>query len=71
VGEAGSETKPPESIYKAVLPVLLKALGAWKTPGDLAEELNVRKAQLNDWIRRAVDEGLIEKKNRPVRYHRK
>ena len=71
MGETGSETKPPESIYKAVLPVLLKAMEVWKTPGDLTEELDVRKVQLDDWILWAVNEGLIEKKDRAVRHRRK
>jgi predicted Rossmann fold nucleotide-binding protein DprA/Smf involved in DNA uptake len=65
------ETSLPKSAYEAVLPVLLKALEDWKTPKDLAEELEVRKVQLDDWIRRAVKENIIEKKSRPVRYRRK
>lgn len=58
----------PASIYDAILPLLLKALGEWKTPGDLCSELNVRKGQLNDWLMRALKEGRIEKRNKPVRY---
>ncbi len=58
----------PASIYDAILPLLLKALGEWKNPGDLCSELNVRKGQLNDWLKRALKEGRIEKRNKPVRY---
>ena len=58
----------PASVYAAVLPVLLKALDDWQKPKDLAEKLEVRKQQLDDWLKRAVDEGWIKKKNRPVQY---
>ena len=58
----------PASVYDAVLPVLLKALDDWQKPKDLAEKLEVRKQQLDDWLKRAVDEGWIKKKNRPVQY---
>ena len=58
----------PASVYDAVLPVLLKALDNWQKPKDLAEKLEVRKQQLDDWLKRAVDEGWIKKKNRPVQY---
>lgn len=58
----------PETAYDAVLPVLLRATRDWKTPDALTEELDVRKGQLEDWIKRAVREGKLEKKFRPVRY---
>lgn len=61
----------PRTAYEAVLPVLLNALQDWKTPKDLAMELEIHKVQLDDWIRRAVKEDIIEKKSRPVRYRRK
>jgi len=63
-----SEETIPEGIYGAVIPVLLSALKEWKTPGELAIELNVRKGQLDDWIKQAFAEKRIEKKIRPVRY---
>ena len=65
------ETGFPQTAYEAVLPILLKILQDWKTPKDLAEELEARKVQIDDWVRRAMEEGMIEKKNRPVRYRRK
>jgi predicted Rossmann fold nucleotide-binding protein DprA/Smf involved in DNA uptake len=58
----------PASVYDAVLPVLLNALVNWQKPKDIAEKLEVRKQQLDDWLKRAVDEGWIKKKNRPVQY---
>jgi hypothetical protein len=58
----------PEGIYEAVIPVILNALKEWKTPRELATELNVRKGQLDDWMKLALVDGRIEKKIRPVRY---
>jgi len=60
----------PAGIFQAVLPVLLDALKDWQSPKDLAEGLGVRKPQLDDWLKRAVSEGWIEKKNKPVLYRR-
>ncbi len=62
--------KVPASIFDAVLPMLLNALDDWQKPKDLAEKLGVREHQLDDWLKRAVDKGWIDKKNRPVQYRR-
>ena len=62
------EEDVPASVFDAVLPILLNALGDWRKPEDLAEKLEVRKPQLDDWLKRAVSEGWIKIKNRPVQY---
>ena len=59
------------SVFKAVLPVLLNAMSDWQSSKDLAEKLDVRKAQLDDWLKQALEEGRVLKKNKPVRYRRK
>lgn len=69
--EALEATTGPQTVYDAVLPVLRETMREWKTPEELTEELEVRKGQLDDWIKRAVKEGKVEKKSRPVRYRRK
>jgi predicted Rossmann fold nucleotide-binding protein DprA/Smf involved in DNA uptake len=58
-------------IYDVVLPVLLDTLTDWIPAKELVEKLGVRKVQLDDWLKRAVKDGAIEKKIRPVRYRRK
>jgi len=58
--------KPADTIKDPC--VLLNALKEWKPPGELAAELNVRKGQLDDWIKQALADGRIEKRIRPVRY---
>ncbi len=62
--------KATTSVYEAILPLLMGAMEDWRSPKDLAEELEVRKVQLDDWLRRAVDEDKVEKKSRPVLYRR-
>lgn len=69
--DALRETSRPDSIYKAVLPVLLGALEDWQPAKDLIRILDVRKFQLYDWLSRAVDDGVVEKKERPVLYRRR
>jgi hypothetical protein len=42
-----------------------------KTPITLDEMLNqldICKSQLNEWLKRALDEGHVKKLNKPVRY---
>ena len=60
----------PKSVFEAVLPIILETLKTWQKPADLAERLNIRKPQLDDWLKRAVDEGKIMRRIRPVQYKR-
>ena len=73
--DSASKTEAAEdnvmSIYDAIKPVLLDAVSDWISSRDLAEKLGIRKVQMEDWLKRAVKEGVIAKKNRPVRYRRK
>lgn len=39
-----------------------------KTIEELIESTSLHKTQLNAWLQRAIDEGLVKKLNRPVRY---
>lgn len=67
--DAQPESVP--SIYDAVQPVLLAVMDEWISAADLARKLDVRKVQLDEWLKRAVNDGAIEIKNRPVRFRRK
>lgn len=42
-----------------------------QTVEELLVHLDVNKSQLNDWLKRALDEGKIEKLSKPVRYRPK
>lgn len=65
------ESKGLPMIYDIVRPVILRAAADWVSAAELAEQLDVRKGQIEDWLKRAVEDGIIEKKTRPVRYRRK
>ncbi|MCW5212613.1 DNA-protecting protein DprA [Desulfobulbus sp. TB] len=58
----------PDSIYDAVLPVILHRLNAELTSDDLAKTLEVNKTQLDTWLKKAIKDGFIKKYSRPVRY---
>ena len=58
------------SIYDVVLPVILSALEKSTSVVELAKRLDVSKAQLEVWLKRALNERKIRKLNRPVRYAR-
>ncbi len=60
----------PSDIFGAALPLILNALKDWRTPKNLSEILEIRKPQLDDWLKRARMEGWIERKIKPVRYRR-
>jgi predicted Rossmann fold nucleotide-binding protein DprA/Smf involved in DNA uptake len=60
----------PSSIYQAVLPVILNELNSPATTKELAETLDVNKAQLNVWLKKAMEENKITKLSRPVRYQK-
>ncbi len=58
----------PKNIYEAVLPFILDRLKEPKAAKSLAECLNVRQSQVQDWLDIAVEEGKVTKNKRPVTY---
>ncbi len=46
----------------------MQRLNVVQDSDDLAEKLKVNKNQLNAWLKKAVEDGLIKKYSRPVRY---
>jgi predicted Rossmann fold nucleotide-binding protein DprA/Smf involved in DNA uptake len=58
----------PKDIYEAVLPFILNHLEQPKDAKSLAECLDVRKGQVEDWLNRAVKEGKVRKTKKPVAY---
>lgn len=60
-----------KSIYQVVLPVILNNLDEPKSIKELAEILDINKAQLNEWLKKAVDNNLLIKLAKPVRYKKK
>lgn len=58
----------PKDIYEAVLPFILNQLQQPQDAKSLAESLDVRLAQMQDWLNRAVTDGKVRKINKPVAY---
>lgn len=61
----------PKTIFDAILPLVLEALGEPREMMDLAKQLNVQKTQLSEWIKEGIDQKLIKKirkKKEPIRY---
>lgn len=71
VAEELPKVVPPGSIYEAILPVILSFLGEPVAVDDLSEQLDVAKGQLNVWLKKAVDDGVVCKHKNPVRYSAK
>lgn len=62
--------EPMPSTYELVLPRLLHCLSGSMTADDLAAAMEVNKQQMNAWLKRAVEDGEVDKLSGPVRYRR-
>lgn len=58
----------PKNIYEAVLPFILAHLNQPIDTKSLAERLEVRQGQMQDWLNKAVAEGKVIKTKKPVAY---
>jgi predicted Rossmann fold nucleotide-binding protein DprA/Smf involved in DNA uptake len=58
----------PLSVYEAVLPLILNILQQPLDDRSLAQALDVNLTQLKIWLKKAIHDGRVIKKNRPVRY---
>jgi len=64
-----SETlqSPADELF-ATVRALIARYDTPKTDSEIAGELKVSKTQAREWLRRLVDEGVLEKTSPPVRY---
>ncbi|MFZ1730824.1 MAG: DNA-processing protein DprA [Bacteroidota bacterium] len=60
----------PSSVFEAVSPIVLANLDIERDAGDLAQILNVRRTQVEDWLKELVKSGQVKKLTGPVRYKR-
>ncbi|NBB79284.1 MAG: DNA-processing protein DprA [Verrucomicrobia bacterium] len=65
--EQGSQT-PAEQLMQAVTGILASLLAEPKSAEEIAELLQVSKAQVNTWLKQLVADGQIKKLTKPVRY---
>lgn len=63
-----SELSPAEVLFAAVRISVQQLLRAPMKDAEFAAALEVSNAQAKIWLQRLVDEGVIEKNKRPVRY---
>lgn len=58
----------PLDFYQLFLGGLRRLARNPVTMDELMESTRLHKSQLNDWLNRATDDGVVKKLNRPVRY---
>ena len=66
--EDPSNAEIPKSIFEAVLPIIIKSLSTPKTSDDLVKELDLKKGQLDQWLKEAEKRDEVRKLTKPVRY---
>lgn len=57
-----------DQVYQAVLPFIKDCAMTPTTVAEFSQRLDVLPAQIKKWLDRAVTDGLLEKKQKPVRY---
>ncbi|MCI0388975.1 MAG: DNA-processing protein DprA [Acidobacteria bacterium] len=62
-----SSLTPADELFAKVRELLVK-MKTPKTDAEVAADLQVSKSQAKEWLQRLVDEGVIEKYTKPVRY---
>ena len=62
------EATPAEALFSAVRKAIRKILILPMKDAEVAAALGVSNAQTKAWLQRLVDEGAVEKVNKPVRY---
>jgi len=62
-----SASTPADALFAKVRE-LLEKMATPKTETEVAADLQVSKSQAKNWLKRLVDEGVLEKLSKPVRY---
>jgi predicted Rossmann fold nucleotide-binding protein DprA/Smf involved in DNA uptake len=62
-----SPLTPADELFAKVRELLKKIITP-KTDAEVASDLQIAKGQAKEWLQRLVDEGVLEKLSRPVRY---
>lgn len=61
-------SKPFVDFYQLFITELQRLAKKPVTVDELIESTSLHKSQINDWLKRAAEDGLVQKLNRPVRY---
>jgi predicted Rossmann fold nucleotide-binding protein DprA/Smf involved in DNA uptake len=68
VKEDAKEPCPAEALFATVREMIRKLLRNPMRDAEVADALDVSNAQSKEWLQRLVDEGVLEKLSKPVRY---
>lgn len=75
---AAPETAPAAEVLPAstrfwvtIKPIMLECLAEFCSEAELAEKLDITKAQAKAWLAQLLKEGAVEKKSKPIRYRTK
>lgn len=68
VAPAAKDSTPAEALFDAVRESMRRLLEAPMKDTEIAATLNVSTAQAKTWLQRLVDEGVLEKRKKPVGY---
>jgi predicted Rossmann fold nucleotide-binding protein DprA/Smf involved in DNA uptake len=60
---------PDQALYKAAIMIIKQQLVEPKTPEQIASKLDIPKTLANKWLKRAEEEKIVIKENRPVKYY--
>lgn len=63
------ENSPAEELFAKVRELLMRT-GTPTTEAEVAEELQVSKSQAREWLHRLVQEGVMERLSKPIRFRR-
>jgi len=58
----------PVDFYQLFISELHRLALTATTVDELIENTGLHKSQLNEWLERAIEDGVVEKLNRPIRY---
>ncbi len=66
--DGNSASCPADDLFQVVRTSILRIAGNPRTAAEIASELALTPRQTAIWLKRLVDEGALEKHNKPVRY---
>ncbi|GHV34307.1 DNA protecting protein DprA [Synergistales bacterium] len=57
-----------DSVYDAILPIILSYLSEPKTPDEISKRFSLVKSQTMNWLKRAVEEKKVRRTKPPIKY---
>lgn len=66
--EVSEQSSEPVDFYQLFTSELQRLADSPVTVDELIESTGLHKSQLKDWLKRAEDDGVLKKLNRPIRY---